>query len=120
VFNPRRKLLYQSFLNCLEDLRLSEIRASRIWINGSFTTLTKYPKDIDLTSFVPFDGYNKTKSEQRSLRKTYIPALDLFFEPEYPKDHQFHSKTLDDETYCLNLFCFDRKGFDKGLIELTF
>jgi len=87
-------------------------------MNGSFTTLKKYPKDIDLVVFVPFEIYDKTKKSQRVLSKKYAKTLDVFFEPEYSIGHQLYSKTQDDKDYWLNLFCFDRKGFDKGILEI--
>lgn len=120
VFNPRRKMLYLAFKNCLEELNFNHVFATRIWVNGSFTTLTKYPKDIDLVVFLPSWTYEQTKLVQRALKLKYAPKLDLFFEKDYPKEDALYSITLEDEAYWLNLFCFDRKGFDKGIIELSF
>ena len=118
IFNTRRETLYTSFRAFLEELRATEIKPLYIWINGSFTTLKKYPKDIDLVLFVPFEVYYKTKKPQWFLRRKYTKTLDIFFEPEYPKLHPLHSKTLDDREYWLKLYCYDRKGFDKGILEI--
>lgn len=118
VFNTRRELLYLSFKKFLENLEKHGIKPSLLWVNGSFTTLKKYPKDIDLVVFVPFEVYDETKKSQQVLGKKYAKTLDVFFEPEYPIGHPLYSKTQDDKDYWLNLFCFDRKGFDKGILEI--
>lgn len=120
VFNTRRETLYASFKAFLKELSMAEIKPLYVWVNGSFTTLKKYPKGIDLVVFVAFEIYNKTKKTRWLLRRKYAKTLDVFFEPEHPELHPLRSKTLDDRDYWLKLYCYDRKGFDKGILELKF
>lgn len=120
VFNKRRETLYESLLDFIADIQALGVLKFFIWVNGSFTTLKKYPKDIDIVVFVDNRYYGIIEKKAKKLTHKYSKTLDVFFEPEYLFDHPLYEQTLSDKQYWQDLFCFDRKGFGKGIIELIF
>ncbi len=118
LFNDRRRSLYHSFHSFLLELNNLGITEYTIWINGSFTTLKKYPKDIDLVAFIPYQEHKTNKSKLLFIQEKYEKTMDIFFEKDFPERHPKHQNTVDDKEYWLNLFCFDRKGFSKGILEI--
>jgi len=59
------------------------------WINGSFVTLEKNPRDIDLVSFIDFKLVEKKEKELEIFNtlSKQDPMLDVYIVPIYPEGH---------------------------------
>lgn len=130
-FNPdtTRKELFDKYQNYLADL--NEVLRHRFfqWIDGSFITTTRNPKDIDLVSFVDYRDYEKSKKiienrfSPRNSRETY--TVDAYIAPKYPEGHRKYVIYHSDSLYWRNLFGKTRvnrakRQFEKGIVQLNF
>ncbi|MDZ4681440.1 MAG: hypothetical protein SH848_20655 [Saprospiraceae bacterium] len=130
-FNPdtTRKDLFDNYQNYLADL--NEILSYRFfqWIDGSFITTKRNPKDIDLVSFVDHQDYEKSKKilenrfSPQNVRETY--KVDAYIAPRYPEDHRKYAIYHSDSLYWRNLFGKTRvnrakRQFEKGIVQLNF
>jgi hypothetical protein len=120
TYNIRRQTLFSALSKFIDDLKKLDVGAITMWINGSFTTTKKYPKDIDLVVFLAFDKIKSNKKDLQSLVKINYPLIEVFYEPIYPSGHQLDINNIENQAYWQGVFGFDRKGFDKGIIELNF
>jgi hypothetical protein len=120
TYNIRRQSLFKALIKFVDDLKKMDVGSFTLWVNGSFTTTKKYPKDIDLVAFLPFDKIKLNKKDIQELAKNYYPFIEVFYEPIYPIGHQLEINNIENQTYWKGVFGFDRKGFDKGIIELNF
>jgi hypothetical protein len=120
TYNIRRQTLFSALSKFIDDLKKLDVGAITMWVNGSFTTTKKYPKDIDIVVFLAFDKIKSNKKDLQSLAKINDPLIEVFYEPLYPSGHQLGVHNIENQAYWQGVFGFDRKGFDKGIIELNF
>jgi hypothetical protein len=116
-YNEHRKLIFKNYLNF--SVKLQEIGLSNFyqWVDGSFVTTKRYPKDIDFVTFVDYDFFHHNITKMMDLRNEY---LDCFFAPIYPQNHssRFRNDLEHFEWHCL--FGWDREDKQKGLIKINF
>jgi hypothetical protein len=99
------------------------------WVDGSFITTKRNPRDIDFVNFVDYRDYEKSKSilenrfSPRTVRETY--QVDAYIAPRYPKGHNKYVIYHSDSLYWRNLFGKTRvnrakRQFEKGIVQLNF
>lgn len=120
VYNVRRQELFHELTRFLGDLKHLDIGKPDVWINGSFTTNKKYPKDIDVVVWIQHDDFPTIRDFQFTIEVKYQGKLDLFFEPVFPESHPNYRATLESISYWSGLYGYDVKGYQKGIIKLSF
>lgn len=119
VFNQHRYNLYEEYLSYITDLQKISIHSFIQWIDGSFVTMHKHPKDIDIVTFVEEKYYLLYMGACMDLKSKY-KYLDCYYVQVYPKNHKKENVTVFDRTEWLFLFSTNRKKQSKGFIELNF
>lgn len=130
-FNPdtTRGELFKNYQGYLTDLNATLSYSFFQWIDGSFITTKRNPKDIDLVSFIDYRDYEKStrileaKFSARKARQSY--QVDAYIVPIYPEDHKKHAIYHSDSLYWRNLFGKTRvnrakRQFEKGIVQLNF
>lgn len=128
IGSVKRQMLYSGYLDYMAELRRVIGDAPfKQWINGSFSTLTPNPGDIDIVSFINFEVVKQFDKDLRSLR---FPAslqfgVDAYIVRVYPPDHRLVALYIGDHAYWMDKFDKterNRRGlvYPKGFIELAF
>ena len=127
VFNERRERLFNVYIEFLDNLNKMAIGNYFQWIDGSFTTLKPFPNDIDVVCFVDFNFHKLKLSQLYSLRNRYkLRALDVYYEPFYPKIHWLEHTNNWQADYWKEVYNTTKpmgqqeKIFSKGFIQLNF
>jgi len=117
---------YQSYLS---DFQQSITKDFTQWIDGSFVTNKKNPRDLDLVNLL---DYQIVEENQEALNQNFLSegsmkkfGLDTYVVRLYPEDHKFHTRTQSDLAYWNHWFGFSklnrrRKRFSKGFLEIEF
>jgi hypothetical protein len=95
------------------------------WINGSFVTLEKNPRDIDLVSFIDFKLVEQ-KEKELEIFNTLSKKdrmLDVYIVPIYPKSHPQEFFSTSDKLAWLDKFGKTRRNrngvrLEKGFLEI--
>ena len=122
VFNTHRERLYENYLYFLQLLEKMSIGSFYQWIDGSFTTCSTHPRDIDLVSFVDSNFYRKFERQLANLSKEmkYNNRIDAYFEPIFPDNHFLSASTRYNKADWKRLYERDRQFRRKGFIQLNF
>jgi len=98
------------------------------WINGSFVTNTKNPKDIDLITFIDVElrvefEVELKKFEAKGANDVY--GVDAYILTVFPESHSNYFFFQSDKAYWMELFSKtkrDKTGIKhhKGFLEITF
>jgi hypothetical protein len=119
VFNTHRERLFNTFMDFVEQLQKLPIEHFYQWIDGSFTTKSPYPRDIDLVNFVDSDFYRKFESRLVNLSKQYkMRGLDIYWVAIFPENNFKNAITIYRTQEYLDLYGSDRLGRKKGIIQL--
>ena len=101
----------------------------RQWINGSFVSKKKNPKDIDIVNLI---DYRVVEEKEPLIRREFlrdtVPKIywiDAYLVILYPENHKLHSWTQSDLLYWNEWFTKSRMGrqekrYPKGYIEINF
>ncbi len=109
-----------------ELLELLEGHPITQWINGSFVSTKKNPKDIDLVTLLDYSivetKENKLKKFTREHSLDHY-KIDAYIVKLYPLDHPYYNRTKSDLLYWENWFSKTRlnrrkQRFPKGFLEL--
>ncbi|GAB3963138.1 hypothetical protein GCM10028805_65650 [Spirosoma harenae] len=124
-----RHVLFEEYKRYTVDLRRILERPFYQWINGSFTSNTHSPNDIDLISFIDHETYQIKEQEidERFSKwrvKQYYTGLDAFTVWTYPNEHNYSTLFLADFAYWQDWFGHtrynrNRKRFAKGFISIN-
>ncbi len=128
IATEKRQRLYNGYLTYLTQLKqIIGNKPFKQWVDGSFSTLTLNPGDIDIVSFVNFETVDEFDKALRPLR---FPAslqlgIDAYIVRVYPPDHNLFALYDGDRAYWMDRFDKmerNRRGVihQKGFIELTF
>lgn len=95
------------------------------WINGSFVTLEKNPRDIDLVSFIDFKLLDKKEKELEVFNNLSKQdrMLDVYIVPIYPEGHPQEIFSKSDKLAWLDKFGKTRRNrngvrLEKGFLEI--
>lgn len=99
------------------------------WIDGSFVTNKKNPKDIDLVTLIDYQLYEKHEIViKQDFIKEAVPKkyqIDAYLVVLYPEDHKFYSRTRSDLLYWEHWFTKsklskNKKRHPKGFVEIIY
>lgn len=125
--NTRRQL-FINYLRYTERFKSRITRKFTQWINGSYVSLKKNPKDIDFVVFFDYEVYEA----HRDFLDPYWcfsleqEGLDAYLIREYPPEHPFFvEKTQNDQKEWMDLYGYTRRNeehirFPKGFLKLIF
>jgi hypothetical protein len=98
------------------------------WIDGSFVTKIKNPKDIDLVTFIDFETRIKysnqlVKFEAKGANEIF--GVDAYIVTIFPEKHRNHFYFLSDKAYWMERFSKSRRDKNgmkhpKGFLEIIF
>jgi len=122
-----RAVLYNKYLQYLEDIQTKIGVITFQFINGSFVTLKKKPKDIDIVTFIDYRIYRQKEKEIESLLEKWdlIAEIDGYIVPRSYPGHPFFIQAQLTFEYWKELFSSTRRNkkgekFQKGFLKITF
>ena len=124
VHNSHRQKLFDNYLSFLSDLQKLEIGSFFQWIDGSYTTTKKFPKDIDIITFINIDIYKFKRSRLDNLVWQY-PKIDCYFAELYPNNHRLNALNDWKINHWIDVYGSTKDdGFrpvlKKGILQLNF
>jgi len=120
VFNERRRELFTTLLDFLNEMPTLGFEKFELWIDGSFATLKANPGDIDIVAFLDFGKHEVHEKQLKLIVKKFLPKLDIHYVISYPENHRLAVRTQFDRIEYLHLFLRDREKRRKGLIQINF
>jgi hypothetical protein len=93
------------------------------WIDGSFITNKRDPRDIDFITFLDFEIYRKNEKEISkllNLRYDKANATDGYFIEVFSGGHKSFNNFQMDKIEWLHTFGTSRTNQNKGIIQLNF
>lgn len=117
---------YQSYLEYFQQSITTDFTQ---WIDGSFVSNKKNPRDLDLVNLL---DYRIVEEKKEALYQNFLSegsmkeyGLDAYVVRLYPEGHKFHTRTQPDLAYWNHWFGFSklnrrRKRFSKGFLEIEF
>lgn len=124
-----RHRIFEHYKRYTEDFREKVTTNFKQWIDGSFVSNKKNPRDLDLVNLVDYETAEKCDSIIRSefLKNTVIEnhGIDAYLLIIYPENHKLHSWTKSDLLYWNDWFTRSsmnkhRKRYPKGYLEIDF
>lgn len=127
--NSSRIEIFANLEKYIHDFEIEITPDFKLWINGSFATNKRNPKDLDLVTIIDHKvaeaKYHLLKSKFLN-KKALVPyKIDAYIVRVFPSDHKDHSKSVSDLLYWEHWFGNSKKNrakkrFPKGFIELNF
>ncbi len=117
-----RNLIFEQYLdytNALQELLNVPFYQ---WIDGSFVTKKLNPIDIDLVTFVDFEGYRAKEREIDKIRAKRIKRdnlVDGYFIAVYPQDHRLGKLYEIECKKWLFEFGTSKDNKDKGILQIN-
>lgn len=107
------------------DRLVSEGMQGEVWVNGSFLTEKKEPKDSDILLFFDGEFFDRATSAQQALvswingdlRPRY--SCDSYALPSYPASHRWYNQVEWYKAYWMRQFGFTRNDEPKGIAVIT-
>ncbi|MCU0432778.1 MAG: hypothetical protein MUC87_04925 [Bacteroidia bacterium] len=123
-----RKFIYDGFIKYIHGLKKIYPEPLTLWIDGSFTTLERYPNDIDVCVFL---DYRVMEEREHDLRRFKSPlseeeyGVDAYFIRTFPEAHPSAQITELDKKYWYDWWIHTRPRrknlrLKKGFIEVIF
>ncbi|MFN3488544.1 MAG: DUF6932 family protein [Emticicia sp.] len=81
-----RETLFGDFHLFLNEIKII-VENGTLWLDGSFVTLKKDPRDIDILIFVRSEILLEKERELTILKKKYQPKIDSYFIELLPENH---------------------------------
>lgn len=124
-----RTLLFENYLNYIKDFQ-EEVTTDFIqWINGSFATNKKNPKDIDFVTLINYEDYATNRliidDKYRLNKAKALYKVDAYTIEVFPEEHKKYLTSKSDLLYWNSWFSKTKrnrrkKSFPKGFIEIIF
>ena len=108
VIDAERERLFKHLLDLVNDLKSRGATGFYFWVDGSFVTKKRVPRDIDVVAFFGEGDIERMSDFLMSILGHYETELDIFF------------TTARDEWRWRELFITDRAGYSKGFIQINF
>ena len=119
VIDSERERLFQRLLDLVADLKGLGATDFYLWVDGSFVTKKRVPRDIDVVFFIDYQKFETVSQHLRSLRTRYENDIDFFLSPDFPVFHPGFSDTVLRKFNWMQTFSHDRQGRKKGLLEIS-
>jgi len=122
-----RRSLYENYLSYSNEMKfILGVNKLKQWINGSFVTKVKNPKDIDLVTFLDFESRLKFEFELRELHERIYNlkiGVDAYLVTVFPEEHSKSFLYKSDYAYWLDRFTKTRgnhsgRKLSKGFLEI--
>ena len=124
-----RHEIFEHYKRYTEEFQKKVTTDFKQWVNGSFVTNKKNPKDIDLVNLVDYEIVEEKESLIRgefirgAVPKNY--GIDAYLVILYPENHKLHNWTRSDLLHWDDWFTRSkmnkrRKRYPKGYIEINF
>ncbi len=120
VIDTEREKLFRLLTDLVLDLKNLGAGTFYIWVDGSFVTKKRLPRDIDLVVFVDSEVFETMLNQLSKLRRDYEPYLDIFMVDNYPEVHEEYYTTALEKLKWRETFGTDRQGRRKGIIQIEF
>jgi hypothetical protein len=118
VINSHRERLFNVYLDFVEELQKLPIEHFYQWIDGSFTTKSAFPRDIDLVNFVDSTFYRRFESRLVLLSQQYkMRGLDIYCVAIFPENNFKHAITVYRTHEYLELYGSDRLDMKTRLVN---
>jgi hypothetical protein len=114
-----RKTLFSDFHLFLNEIK-SIVEIGALWLDGSFITLKKNPRDIDILIFVRSEVLLEKERELTILKKKYQPKIDSYFLELLPENHPKYFLFEMNRNEWLFTFSTSRSFQNKGIIQIEF
>lgn len=119
-----RKNIYENYLIYITDFHKEIVDTWLQWIDGSFTTNKKDPRDIDLVNLIGAYAFSLKSAELIKFLTKYGSKdkynVDGYCVPVYPSDDERYELTYKYMKYWEKWFGHDRSNNPKGVIQLYF
>ncbi len=124
-----RPEIFEKYVHYSTELRtLLNLESMKQWINGSFVTQFKNPKDIDLITFIDLDLRVKFQSELREFEAKEandIFGVDAYLLTVFPEGHKDIYLFQSDRAYWFDRFSRTRRDLSgkknpKGFLEIIY
>ena len=120
-----RSILFNSFINYVDDLHESINQAIQQWLGGSFISMKVNPNDVDCVNLISFDKWLDQNVELLipylligGSRDTY--SVDGHLIAIYPPtDERYEAITIPFITYWQNFLMNDRHNNPRGIVEIA-
>lgn len=121
---------FEKYVKYSSDLKsLLKVDALNQWINGSFVTTLKNPKDIDLVTFIDFELRERFERELiafEASQANVVYEVDAYIVTVFPKGHSKEFLYKSDRAYWMERFSITRrnvrtgKKYPKGFLEINY
>ena len=119
-----RKRLFENYLRYIYRFQDEVFPFFEQWINGSFVTQKKNPKDIDLVTFLDYEVYEKRGDKVLDKFWSFSledEGIDSYLVRDYPNNHPNFKETSEYRKKWTNLYGRTRdKTKIKGFLKIKF
>ncbi|WP_305951941.1 DUF6932 family protein [Emticicia oligotrophica] len=118
-----RTLIFEQYLDYINDLKALLNAPFYQWIDGSFVSKKKNPNDIDLVTFIEKDIFQTKTKEIRDFRKLRFHSqskIDGYFIEILPEtDENYFNYEIDRQEWFYT-FSTTRSFHNKGILQVNF
>lgn len=106
-----------------------KVKSLKQWINGSFVSSLKNPKDIDFVTFIDYDLRKEYESDLKLFEANQANSryqVDAYIITVFPKGHEKVFLFESDKSYWTERFSFTRRNlrtgrkYPKGFLEIIY
>jgi hypothetical protein len=124
-----RAEIFEKYCTYSDELKkLLKLGPLKQWVNGSFVTKIRNPKDIDLLTFVDFELRVSLEAELKQFEAKGANdnfGVDAYLITVFPREHEKYFLFESDKAYWTDKFSRtkrDRTGqkHDKGFLEILY
>lgn len=116
-----RERIFESYLGYINDFKQMIGTDFFQFINGSFVTRKRTPKDLDLVTFLDYETFETLETELMPFKGfVNYPGIDAYIEKVYPASHPFNIRYQSDYLYWTEFFSKNREGQRKGFLKIEF
>lgn len=121
--------IFVKYLKYSDELKnVLGLKTLKQWINGSFVTKIKNPKDIDLITFVDFDLRTRFANELKQFEAKGANdnfGVDAYLLTAFPTGHEKNFLFESDRAYWMEMFTRTRRDKSgrkhrKGFLEILY
>jgi len=126
----RRREIFEDYSSYLQDFRREVAIEFIQWIDGSFISNKRNPRDIDFVTLLDYQVYETheklIEAKYRTFRaREFYGNVDAYFVKVYPKGHAKRFITEYDLAYWWSWFTETKKNrlkkqYNKGFVEIKF
>jgi len=120
VIDSARERLFGRLLDLVSAVKGLGATEFYLWVDGSFVTKKRVPRDIDVVCFLDYKIFKKVEDQKSRLREYYKDYLDVFIEEDFPEIHLKYPQTVRVHMDWREMFGYDRNNRRKGFIQLQF